>query len=321
MSSTARILNYCNSKSELPSEMRHDHELQSQKWPQAGAIEFNNVKMKYREGADYVLKGVTFKARPGEKIGCVGRTGAGKSSIIQALFRMVEIEKENSDSCIKIDGVDTQTVGLHLLRDNISIIPQIPVVFSGTIRRNLDPLDHYTDAELWEVLNEVRLKEYVENIEGQLRADMSNSASMFSVGQKQLICLARAILKKSKIVVLDEATANVDTQTDNFIQQKIMERFANCTVFTIAHRLSTIANYDKVLVLDHGQVVEFDSPYKLLVNNESDKFITNKLGHFASMVLNTGQRASYNIYKKAKAKHDQQQHLNNTGNGVISTTA
>ena len=305
MASTARVISYCNLKTELPLQNEGDGQLQQAGWPQRGVIEFKDVYMKYRENSEYVIRGLTFKVQPGEKIGCVGRTGAGKSSILQILFRMVEIEtaeKAPQNSYIKIDGVNTMSVGLHLLRNKISIIPQTPIVFSGTIKKNLDLLDEYTDEELWNVLEEVNLKQYVESIEGQLYADMTNTASIFSVGQKQLICLARAILKKSKIVVLDEATANVDSQTDNFIQDKILTKFKHCTVFTIAHRLSTIANYDKVLVLDQGSIAEFDAPYRLLVRQLGDESITNKFGNFASMVLHTGEKASQTIFRKAK-KH------------------
>ena len=305
MASTARVVSYCNLKTELPLQNEGDGQLQQAGWPQRGVIEFKDVYMKYRENSEYVIRGLTFKVQPGEKIGCIGRTGAGKSSILQILFRMVEIETAETapqNSYIKIDGVNTMSVGLHLLRSKISIIPQTPIVFSGTIKKNLDLLDEYTDEELWKVLEEVNLKEYVEGIEGQLYADMTNTASVFSVGQKQLICLARAILKKSKIVVLDEATANVDSQTDNFIQDKILTKFKHCTVFTIAHRLSTIANYDKVLVLDQGKIAEFDAPYRLLVRQLGDETITNKFGNFASMVLHTGNKASQTIFNKAK-KH------------------
>jgi len=287
--------------------MPDDNKVQESKWPQQGDIDLNKVYMRYRANTDYVIRDLTLHAKPGEKIGCVGRTGAGKSSIIQLLFRMVEIDKigdDTKDSQITIDGVNTRKLGLHTLRDNISIIPQTPFIFTGNIRKNLDPIGKHTDEELWAVLEDVNLKKLVDNLDKKLYTDMTNAASVFSVGQKQLICLARTILKKSKILVLDEATANVDKQTDDFIQAKIKEKFPHCTIFTIAHRLSTIANYDKVLVLDKGRKVEFDEPYKLLVKTVGDTTITNDEGHFASMVLNTGARSSEEILKIAKEKYD-----------------
>jgi len=243
-----------------------------------------------------------------KKIGCIGRTGAGKSTIIQILFRMVEIDRsgDHADSSyVKIDETDTSSMGLHLLRDNIAIIPQVPFCFSGTVKKNLDPLSNYTNEELWRVLEDVNLKSHVESLEKGLDTDMTTASSVFSVGQKQLICLARTILKKSKMLVLDEATANVDIHTDDFIQQKIQEKFSHCTIFTIAHRLTTIANYDKVLVLDKGRKVDFDHPYKLLVQTIGDDSITNKDSHFASMVLNTGPKTSEKIFRITKKSYEQ----------------
>jgi len=304
MASAARILDYTyNNMREAPLTLPSDEEFLKSGWPQHGEIEFQNVFMKYRPTTDHVVKGLSFKVTPGEKIGCVGRTGAGKSSILQILFRMVEIDRSiEAETSLKIDNKDIGELGLHALRKNISIIPQAPVIFSGTIKRNLDPFGTKTDEELWQVLEEVNLKHYIERMEKKLETDMSNANQVFSVGQKQLVCLARAILKKSKIIVLDEATANVDFETDVFIQHTIMEKFKDCTVFTIAHRLSTIANYDRILVMSQGKLVEFDAPYRLLVENQGDNNITNHQGIFASMVKNTGQKASRHIFETAKNK-------------------
>jgi len=307
MSSVARVQAYCEAPSEAAVSLETDQEIQQKGWPQKGQVQFNSVYMKYRPELDYVIKGLTFEAKPGEKIGCVGRTGAGKSSIIQILFRLVEIERNNKESqsgSLKIDEVDIQTLGLHLLRNSISIIPQTPFIFTGTVRRNLDPIGNCTDEDCWRALEDVNLKEHVQKLDNGLETDMTNASSVFSVGQKQLVCLARTILKKSKVLVLDEATANVDLETDNFIQQKIIEKFKDCTIFTIAHRLSTIANYDKVLVLSKGQKVEFDLPYNLLVKSEGDDKITNTEGHFASMVLNTGPKTSMKIFEIAKEHYE-----------------
>jgi ATP-binding cassette, subfamily C (CFTR/MRP), member 4 len=305
LASAARVFSYTKLPSEAQLTLPEDSKLKEANWPQKGEVHFNKVFMRYRENLDHVIRGLDIKINPGEKIGCVGRTGAGKSSIIQMLFRTVEIDKSagHENSSITIDGVDIMKVGLHTLRYSISIIPQTPVVFSGTIRRNLDPLGQHSDDELWNCLNEVNLKKYVDQLEEKLDTDMTNATSVFSVGQKQLVCLARAILTKSKIIVLDEATANVDFQTDTFIQKKIMEKFADTTVFTIAHRLSTIANYDRVLVLDKGICVEFDEPYKLLVRHIGDTEITNPDGNFASMVLNTGSRNSHYIFEICRSSY------------------
>jgi len=302
MQSVERIIDYYQLDSEPPKHLPQDNRLH-QKWPCDGQISFNNVYMKYRPELDYVLQGLTFQISPGCKVGIVGRTGAGKSSIIQVLFRMAQIETKIPGSSIEIDNVNISDIGLELLRKSISIIPQTPVVFTGTIRRNLDPFDEFTDSDLWHTLSEVNLKSYVEKLEGQLNTDMSMSSSVFSAGQKQLVCLARTLLRHNKILVLDEATANVDIETDEFIQKKIIERFRDCTVITIAHRLITIANYDKIMVMDKGRVAEYDSPYLLMVKSKGDKSITKTDGIFAQMVLKSGEGVANKIFNIAKDKY------------------
>ena len=305
MASTERIKAYTQIKQEAALSLPSDKELvEKNSWPPKGEVVFSNVHMKYRKNTDHVLKGLTFSVKGGEKIGCVGRTGAGKSSILQALFRMVEIDKESvPDSYIQIDGVDIEKIGLHLIRKSISIIPQTPYIFVGSVRRNLDPLNEYSEQRIIDALIETGLWEYIKTLPKGLETDMSNASSVFSVGQKQLICLARTLLQNNKILVLDEATANIDFETDNFIQQKIMERFKDSTIFTIAHRLSTVANYDKVLVMDKGRVIEFDHPYKLLVKNIGDTTLTNSDGVFGSMVVNTGSKHAQVIFEIARKSY------------------
>lgn len=307
MQSVERIFQLYEVEQEAPKYIpNRDDALiqQSSKWPSSGQVTFQNVYMKYRPEFDFVLRGLSFNIQGGQKVGIIGRTGAGKSSIIQALFRTTEIESIPGSS-IQVDGEDVSKLGLDVLRKNLSIIPQTPMVFTGSIKRNLDPFGEYSDDDLWLVLEEVNLKKYVASLENKLETDMSVSNSVFSVGQKQLICLARAILRKSKIILLDEATANVDIETDDFIQNTIMRKFKDSTVITIAHRLITIANYDRVLVMDKGMAVEFDSPYRLLVENEEDDSITNSKSVFAQMVKVSGESVSRKIFSAAKAKFDE----------------
>lgn len=305
MASTERLKTYTAIPQEAALTLPTDEVLTHNKaWPSQGQVEFNNVYMKYRKNTEHVLKGLTFTAQSAEKIGCVGRTGAGKSSIIQALFRMVEVDKQAvPDSCIRIDGVDTGIIGLHTIRKNISIIPQTPFIFMGTVRKNLDPLKEHSDEAIISALQETNLWDYIKTLPNGLDTDMSNASSVFSVGQKQLICLARTLLQNNKILVLDEATANVDFETDNFIQSKIMDKFKDSTIFTIAHRLSTVANYDRVLVMSKGRAIELDHPYKLLVKEIGDDKITRTDGVFASMVLNTGAKHSAVIFEIAKKSY------------------
>ena len=231
-----------------------------------GVMEFQNVKLKYNpsQEADYVLHDLTFKTKPFEKIGIVGRSGAGKSTIFQALLRMFEPEGE-----ILLDGRPTKEMGLHELRKAIGIIPQESLLFSGTLRNNLDPFSEYDDEEMWNVLKKVEIKSYVTAQEGRLDMKIQEGGSNLSVGQRQLLCLARALLRNCKFLIIDEATANVDKKTDEKIQRTIRETFFECTVLTIAHRINTIIDSDRVMVIDAGRLVEFDDPIVLLKKRES----------------------------------------------------
>ncbi|XP_062491143.1 multidrug resistance-associated protein 1 isoform X4 [Pezoporus occidentalis] len=229
-------------------------------WPEEGKIEFRGYGLRYREDLDLVLKSINVTINGGEKIGIVGRTGAGKSSLTLGLFRI----NEAAEGEIIIDGVNIAKIGLHDLRFKITIIPQDPVLFSGTLRMNLDPFDQHSDEDIWRSLELAHLKNFVSSLPAKLNHDCAEGGENLSVGQRQLVCLARALLRKSKILVLDEATAAVDLETDKLIQSTIKSQFEECTVLTIAHRLNTIMDYTRVLVLDRGKVVECGSPEHLL---------------------------------------------------------
>ncbi|KAG5894560.1 hypothetical protein JTB14_021542 [Gonioctena quinquepunctata] len=282
MTSVERVQEYAD----IVPERDNNTRTPPKSWPEAGSLKFDNVSLRYSETDPAVLRNLTFEIKPREKIGIVGRTGAGKSSLIQALFRLADTE-----GSILIDDVDTKTVSLNILRSEIAIIPQEPVLFSGTLRKNLDPFDEYQDESLWNALEEVELKHAVDELPAGLDSKMAEGGSNFSVGQRQLLCLARAIVRNNKILVLDEATANVDPQTDALIQNTIRQKFANCTVMTIAHRLHTIMDSDKVLVMDAGLAVEFDHPYMLL---------QNKSGLFYGLVKQTGLTMAGNLHAIAE---------------------
>ncbi|EIW57395.1 ABC protein [Trametes versicolor FP-101664 SS1] len=274
MSSVERIVEYSR-EDKIPQEAEHEivEEKPAPEWPAHGTVEFKEVVMQYRPGLPFVLKGLSLKVDGGEKIGVVGRTGAGKSSLMLALFRIIEL----TSGSITIDGIDISKIGLRDLRSKISIIPQDPLLFSGTIRSNLDPFNLYTDAQLWDALHRSFLVESSKADEAGVSSDgthtptsrfnldsvIESEGSNLSVGERSLLSLARALVKDSQVVVLDEATASVDLETDAKIQHTIQTQFRHKTLLCIAHRLRTIISYDRILVMDDGKIAEFDTPRNL----------------------------------------------------------
>ncbi|KAH9505171.1 Multidrug resistance-associated protein 4 [Bulinus truncatus] len=300
MISVERVIEY----SRLPQEA--DLESTSDKkpppsWPQQGEITGSGVCLRYAPSGPLVLKDLTFVIRGKEKVGIVGRTGAGKSSLITTLFRMAEPE-----GTLVIDGINILQIGLHDLRSKISIIPQDPVLFTGSLRKNLDPFQQHQDEHLWKSLEEVKLKDQIKDLPEGLGAEVSEGGVNFSVGQRQLICLARAVLRNNKILLIDEATANVDPITDELIQQTIRTKFKECTVLTIAHRLHTIIDSDRVMVLDNGRIVEFDQPYVLLSQGH---------GFFYEMVQQLGKAEFDHLMELTKASKDKES-THTVANGI-----
>lgn len=258
MISVERLIQY----SKLPSESDQNKDIlfnPEKSWPINGSLNFDIKEMKYSKDSEAILKDVQFMVKPREKICIVGKTGAGKSSLIQALFRFVTF-----DGFIEIDGIKIEDLSLETLRKTISIIPQTPFVFSGSLRTNLDPLGVCGDFELWNVIEQVDLKNIILQMEGGLDCIVNDSGSNFSLGQKQLLCLARVLLQKNRIIIMDEPTSNIDQSTDHLIQNIMKNKFINCTVLTIAHRLATIMENDRVLVMNAGRVVEYGKPTELL---------------------------------------------------------
>jgi len=232
-------------------------------WPSAGKVEFIDAKMSYREGP-LVLKGISFTAEAGDKIGIAGRTGCGKSSLMVALFRIEELV----GGSIVIDGIDISRIDLYRLRKALCIIPQEATMFSASVRFNLDPFDECTDDQIWEVLSDVNMKDHIMSLPNKLEELVAEGGDNFSVGQRQLICIGRAILRRPKILIMDEATASIDAETDNVIQRMIRTKFKPCTILTIAHRLHTIIDSTKVLVLDAGHVAEYETPETVLAKED-----------------------------------------------------
>eukprot|EP00382_Lankesteria_abbotti_P001470 CAMPEP_0113845072 /NCGR_PEP_ID=MMETSP0372-20130328/563_1 /TAXON_ID=340204 /ORGANISM="Lankesteria abbotti" /LENGTH=401 /DNA_ID=CAMNT_0000814093 /DNA_START=366 /DNA_END=1571 /DNA_ORIENTATION=- /assembly_acc=CAM_ASM_000359 len=229
-------------------------------WPEHGSIKIKDIQLRYRPNLPLVLKGLTVEFGAGEKVGIVGRTGAGKSSTMVALLRLTEL----CGGEIEIDGWNTSKMGLWHLRNQISIIPQEPIIFSGSLRYNLDPLSLRNDFEIWNALEKSHLKTFVESLPKGLDHEISEAEENLSLGQCQLVCLARALLRSSKILLLDEATSAIDPYTDSLVQETIRKEFHNCTILTIAHRVDTIVDYDRILVMDDGRLAEFGRPEELM---------------------------------------------------------
>ena len=234
-------------------------------WPDKGSVTFQDVSMTYHPGGPQVLRNISLSIKAGAKIGVVGRTGSGKSSFAAALMRMPEAEGD-----ILIDDVLLRNINLKESRRAITVLGQNPALFSGSLRKNLDVIEQFQDAELWQALEQVQVKHLVENLEGQLDYELLENGANLSIGERQLICLARVLLHQKKIVILDEPTAHVDPDTEQTIWNVVREKLMDCTVITIAHRINTIRNCDKILVLDSGEVNGFDS-FQVLCNRPGNK--------------------------------------------------
>ena len=274
-----RIEEYTNLPSEAPAHIPGS--VPPANWPSRGEIAIEDLTMRYRPELEPVLKHISLHIRPGEKIGVVGRTGAGKSSLVLCLMRIVELETGK----IVIDGVNIRDIGLEDLRSSIAIIPQEPLLFSGTVRSNLDPFHEYSDEAIWSALEQASMKDVIaENATG-LDTPVEEHGNNYSVGQRQLLCIARALLRKSKVILMDEATASIDSETDMKIQSTIRTQFTESTVITIAHRIHTIIDSDRVLVLELGEVKEYDQPGVLL---EDPKSLFSQLVEKSKEVVNWG---------------------------------
>ncbi|KAL8264253.1 hypothetical protein R6Q59_022383 [Mikania micrantha] len=278
--SVERIFQYSSILSEPPLVIESSRP--DDRWPSHGEVDIRHLEVRYAPHMPLVLRGLTCTFNGGKKTGIVGRTGSGKSTLIQALFRLVEPMAGQ----ILIDGINISTIGLHDLRSRLSIIPQDPTMFEGTIRSNMDPLEEYTDDKIWEALDKCHLGDEVRSKKWKLDSPVSENGENWSVGQRQLVCLGRVLLKKTKVLVLDEATASVDAATDGMIQQTLVKHFTDSTVIMIAHRITSVLDSDMVLVLEQGLVDEYDSPTKLLEDNSSS---------FAKLVAEYSMRSNSSI--------------------------
>jgi ABC-type multidrug transport system fused ATPase/permease subunit len=243
----------------------------SEVWPQEGGMTFLNVKAKYRASLEYALKGISFEIKGGEKVGVVGRTGSGKSTLLQVIMRLLDVV----EGTMTVDGVDTSKVPLRAFRKKFAVIPQTPTLFNVSLKENLDPFGEYEDSAIWDALDIVQMKGVIKGLGEGLDYMCSSGGGNFSVGQRQLLCLSRAILTKCKILIMDESAANVDPLTDVKLQEAVKKCFAGSTVLSIAHRLESVMEYDKVLVLGAGEILEYGAPSELL---------KDKHGSFYAMV-------------------------------------
>eukprot|EP00892_Ulva_mutabilis_P002364 jgi/Ulvmu1/12128/UM084_0055.1 len=263
MNSVERMTEYLAYASEAPAIIPGNRP--SQAWPAQGELEVRDLVVRYRPDLPAVLSNVSFAVPAHAKVGICGRTGCGKSTLMLALYRIVE----PASGAIIIDGIDVLGIGLLDLRSKLSLVPQDPVIFTGSVRSNLDPFGGATDTAIWEALKQAGLEAAVMAMEAGLDTELQESGANLSVGQRQLLCMARALLKRSTILLMDEATSNVDNASDSLIQTTIRSAFRACTILTIAHRLHTIVDSDRILVLDRGAVAEYDVPAALMRRPDS----------------------------------------------------
>ena len=312
MVAVERVSAYANLEPEAPLTLPTDTTL-CRDWPHNGTIEATNLSVRYRDDLPLVLRNASFVIRGGERVGVVGRTGSGKSTIIQSIFRLLEPETGS----IRIDGIDLSKVGLHTLRTRISVIPQVPFLFSGsTIRENLDPFGQYSDERIHQALVNVQMKSVVdEQLPNGIYTVVAENGGNLSVGQRQLLCVARSVLQQNKILILDEPTANVDHRTDVLLQRAVASSFPGATVIAVAHRLDKVIDFDKIMVVgNQGKVLEFGAPHELLtkgrkgqsdgtvqaVDVDVDDTIDNDGGgYFAAMVSDTGVSMARQLRKRA----------------------
>jgi len=286
MVAVERMIGFRDLSSEAALTNEYDDGIKD--WPVKGEIVVKDLSVRYRPGLPLSLHGLTFKVNSGARVGVVGRTGGGKSTLVQSLLRLLEAEEGQ----ITIDGVDISKLGLHKLRTSISVIPQAPVLYGGcSLRENLDPFHHHGDEQIDEALSDVHMLEPVRLLSHGLDTTVAEGGLNFSVGQRQLLCLARAILRRNKILVLDEPTANVDSRTDKLLQEAVAKSFKGATILAVAHRLDTIIDYDKILVLGAGSVLEYGAPHELITSG----------GAFCSMVDDTGEEMATFLKGRAQS--------------------
>lgn len=287
--SVERVLDFGALEPEASLELENDKNLGD--WPERGEIDVKNLAVRYRPALPLALDGASFKIPSGFRVGVVGRTGSGKSTVVQTLFRLLEAERGS----ISIDGVDISKVGLHTLRSKISVIPQAPTLFSGcTVRENLDLFGIHSEEAIQKALKDAHLAEVIAELPKGYNSMVSEGGTNFSVGQRQLLCLARAILSKSKILVLDEATASVDRRTDQLLHESLQESFGDATILAVAHRLDTVIDHDMILVLGQGKVLEYGTPADLIRSG----------GMFSKMITDTGDAMSRDLRQRALAKEN-----------------
>eukprot|EP00759_Apiculatamorpha_spiralis_P041051 PhF_6_TR39706/c0_g1_i1/m.59050/K05666/ABCC2; ATP-binding cassette, subfamily C (CFTR/MRP), member 2 len=288
MTCIERIKTLCETIPQEPNAeySNHDNPSPNSEWPSNGKVEFLQTSLRYREGLALALKDVTCVIPHGSRVGVVGRTGSGKSTVLLALTRIVELAQGG----IKLDERLIHTLKMEDLRSKINVIPQDPILFEGTVLSNLDPFRRKKDVEIWNALKKVQMDTLVRSCDGCLHAPVQERGSNFSLGQRQLLCMARALLKNSKILLMDEATASLDAETDKLIQTTIRSEFHDCTIFTIAHRLQTIMDYDLIMVMHKGELVEFGSPAQLLKNKQDFHSMVwadgDELGHWLTDIAN-----------------------------------